>query len=357
MKIVTILGARPQFIKAAAVSNTFTKFPDIQEVIVHTGQHFDHKMSEVFFEEMCIPKPKYNLNINGLTHGAMTGRMIEEIEQVLVKEAPDWLLVYGDTNSTLAGAIAAKKMQIRVAHIEAGLRSFNMAMPEEINRILTDRISDLLFCASNAGMVNLKAEGYLNNKCRFLNVGDVMYDAALYYSNIALLGNKTVLPEKYALCTIHRAENTDDESRLLSIFAGLELCSGPIKIIIPLHPRTKAKLIALNYDFANSNIVFIEPVSYLEMIHLIVNSVLVMTDSGGLQKEAYFFEKNCVTIRDETEWIELLDHGYNVLAGTNSDKIKQCFEKMRTAPKPGIREIYGQGDASVKIANELLSFK
>lgn len=355
MKVVTIIGARPQFIKAAVVSRIFMRSQDIEEIIVHTGQHFDVNMSDVFFEEMCIPKPHYNLNINGLGHGAMTGQMLEGIEKILQEEKPDWVLVYGDTNSTIAGALAAKKLHIKVAHIEAGLRSFNMAMPEEINRILTDRISDILFCPTDKAIENLKSEGYGNSGCRMVKNGDVMQDAALFYSDRARKPQYAI-PSKFVLCTVHRAENTDDSVRLKKIFCALEAISKKCTVVLPLHPRTKGKLLAINYDFTASNICFIDPVGYLEMVWLLKNCELVMTDSGGLQKEAYFFKKYCVTMRDETEWIELVERGFNVLAGSEPVEIMNSVNTMISKNKEGFENrLYGNGDASVKILNTLLS--
>ena len=349
MKIVTIIGARPQFIKAAVVSRVFASCDEMEEVIVHTGQHFDTNMSEVFFEEMSIPKPHYNLNINGLGHGAMTGQMLEKIEEVLLQEKPDWVLVYGDTNSTLAGALAAKKLHIRVAHVEAGLRSFNMEMPEEINRILTDRISDILFCPTDTAIENLKREGFDNMDCRIVKNGDVMQDAALFYSDKAKQPEMQI-PEHFVLCTVHRAENTDDPDRLTGIFGALENISETLPVVLPLHPRTRGKLIALNYDFSNSKICFIDPVGYLEMVWLLNNCKMVMTDSGGLQKEAYFFRKYCVTMRDETEWIELVENGFNLLAGSDCDRILKCVGELRLKDPAGFEScLYGKGDAGEKI--------
>ena len=255
MKVVTVIGARPQFIKAAVVSRVFAQSENVNEIIVHTGQHFDTNMSDVFFEEMCIPKPHYNLNINGLGHGAMTGQMLEKIEEVLLTEKPDWVLVYGDTNSTIAGALAAKKLHIKVAHVEAGLRSFNMDMPEEINRILTDRISNTLFCPTDVAVNNLYNEGYKNIGCSIIKNGDVMQDAALFYAD-KCRKPETELPDKFILCTVHRAENTDDKDRLLNIFSALEAISKECKVVLPLHPRTKAKLINYGFDFEHSDICF-----------------------------------------------------------------------------------------------------
>lgn len=357
MKIITVIGARPQFIKAAVVSRAFAKCTEIKEVIIHTGQHFDANMSDVFFDEMCIPKPDYNLNVNGLGHGAMTGQMLEKIEQILLVEQPDWVLVYGDTNSTIAGALAAKKMHIKVAHVEAGLRSFNMDMPEEINRILTDRISDILFCPTQQAVTNLQNEGYGNLNIKVEINGDVMQDAAIFYSSLASAPDCD-LPNKFALCTVHRAENTDDVNRLKSIFSALEKISENVKIVLPLHPRTRSKLNGINYDFKHSNIYFINPVGYLQMVYLLKNCDMVLTDSGGLQKEAYFFGKNCVTLRDETEWVELVQNGFNKLSGANCDCILEAFSDMLYRTNQDFTaKLYGNGDAGNIIAKILICEK
>lgn len=359
MKIVTIIGARPQFIKAAVISRAIKEYDSIKEVIVHTGQHFDSNMSDVFFDEMSIPRPDYNLNINSLGHGAMTGQMIEKIEEILQIESPEWVLVYGDTNSTLAGALAAKKMHIKVAHVEAGLRSFNMDMPEEINRILTDRISDLLFCPTLQAIDNLLIEGYDNFKSEMLNVGDVMQDAAIFYSEKAK-SPSIKLPSQFILCTIHRAENTDDITKLKEIFKALEEISESIKIILPLHPRTKHKLQNINYPFDRSNIYFIEPVGYLEMVWLLKNCRLVMTDSGGLQKEAYFFNKYCITLREETEWVELLENKVNILVGSDYNKIRSTALSVLDNSESSVGRrfeigLYGNGNSGTKIVEKLVS--
>lgn len=348
MKILTVIGARPQFIKAAVISRAIKSTEDITEVIVHTGQHFDNNMSEIFFEEMEIPKPDYNLNINGLGHGAMTGQMLEKIEEVLIKERPDWVLVYGDTNSTLAGALAAKKLHIKVAHVEAGLRSFNMKMPEEINRILTDRISDILFCPTDTAVKNLHNEGYKNISCQIEQVGDVMQDAALFYSKRSKKPN-TEIPEKFILCTVHRAENTDNPQSFKNIFEALEEISNETPVVLPLHPRTKNKLKSINYNFSATPITFIEPVGYLEMVWLLQNCDLVMTDSGGLQKEAYFFKTPCLTLREETEWVELVENGFNSICGSEKDNIINSFKNIITKQKLNFgKELYGNGKAGEK---------
>lgn len=352
MKLLTIIGARPQFIKAAAVSREIAKHEDIKEIIVHTGQHFDVNMSKIFFEQMQIPKPDYNLEINSLSHGAMTGRMIEKIEEVLLKEKPDWVIVYGDTNSTIAGALAAKKLHIKVAHVEAGLRSFNRKMPEEINRILTDKISDILFCPTDQAVKNLQKEGIVKHSLvRIAKSGDVMQDAAIFYSNLAQKPELD-LPGKFVLATIHRAENTDDPERLSSIFKAMDKISQETPIILPLHPRTKK--ILNNLKFKIDNLIITEPVGYLEMIYLLKNCSLVMTDSGGLQKEAFFFHKQCITLRDETEWVELVENGFNVIVGSNSDKIFAAYKKMMNKNPNYNIDLYGRGKASNKIIRELL---
>ncbi|MDP4687939.1 MAG: UDP-N-acetylglucosamine 2-epimerase (non-hydrolyzing), partial [Salibacteraceae bacterium] len=303
MKILTIVGARPQFIKAAALSRELKSRAGVEEILVHTGQHFDKNMSDVFFDEMNIPKPKYNLEINSLGHGAMTGRMLEGIEKLLLDEKPNMLLVYGDTNSTIAGALAAKKIHVPVGHVEAGLRSFNMRMPEEVNRILTDRISDHLFCPTDTAINNLKNEGFNDFDCKIHRSGDVMQDAALYYAQfseeksdvLAKLGN----PKNFVLTTIHRAENTDDPIRLTSIISALNEINKSQQVICPLHPRTRKILENLPEKPAFS---IIDPVGYFDMIELLKHASLVMTDSGGLQKEAFFFQNACITMRDQTEW-------------------------------------------------------
>ena len=354
MKLITIIGARPQFIKAAAVSREIAKHDDIEEIIVHTGQHFDANMSEIFFKQMQIPKPDYNLEINSLSHGAMTGRMIEKIEEVLLQEKPDWVMVYGDTNSTIAGSLAAKKLHIKVAHVEAGLRSFNRNMPEEINRILTDKISDILFCPTDTAVINLQNEGIgKNSLARIVKCGDVMQDAAIFYSDLAQKPEIEV-PKKFILATIHRAENTDEPKRLTSIFNALSEISNEIPIILPLHPRTRKIINTSKLTTQNSQLIFIDPVGYLEMIYLLQNCSLVMTDSGGLQKEAFFFEKPCVTLRDETEWIELFENGFNKIVGADENIIISGYQEMIQIKNNYNINLYGNGEASKKIITELL---
>jgi UDP-GlcNAc3NAcA epimerase len=353
MKILTILGARPQFIKAGSVSREIAKYKEIEEIIVHTGQHYDANMSDIFFEEMQIPKPNYFLGIGGKSHGAMTGQMIEKIEEVAIKEKPDWIMVYGDTNSTLAGAIVANKLHIKLAHIEAGLRSFNMKMPEEVNRILTDRVSNILFCPTDTAIQNLKNEGYENFDCKIVKSGDVMQDGAIFYKNLAVKP-KCQTKNDFILCTIHRAENTDNEIRLKSIFEALEKVAKEKQVILPLHPRTKKILENLKLNIQNLTI--IEPVGYLEMVWLIDNCSFVMTDSGGLQKEAYFFEKQCITLRDETEWVELVECGANILVGANKEKILEIFKNNSKFNQQNSKlNLYGSGKASENIIQGLLS--
>ena len=353
MKILTIIGARPQFIKAGTVSREIAKHSEIEEIILHTGQHYDSNMSDIFFDEMKIPKPNYFLGIGGKTHGAMTGQMIEKIEEVALTENPDWIMVYGDTNSTLAGAIVATKLHIKLAHIEAGLRSFNMQMPEEVNRILTDRVSNILFCPTDTAVENLKKEGFDNFECTIIKSGDVMLDGAIFYKDLAKKPNYNISND-YILCTVHRAENTDNKDRLAEIFKALNTIAKDRQIILPLHPRTKKVLKDLNIDI--SNLMIIEPVGYLEMVWLIANSCLVITDSGGLQKEAYFFNKFCITLRDETEWIELVDNKINILVGANREKIIEAVERSQFVEQEGLN-LYGTGNASEIIINNLLKYE
>ena len=349
MKLVTIVGARPQFVKAGAVSRSLARSPTLTEVLVHTGQHFDHSMSKIFFDELQIPIPAYNLGIANLGHGAMTGRMLESIEKVLIGERPDMVMVYGDTNSTLAGALAAKKLGIRVAHVEAGLRSHNMAMPEEINRVLTDRISDLLFCPTQEAVANLKREGFEHGHGEIIASGDVMYDAALFYAADTAQTERVEsrAPERYVLCTLHRASNTDNPANLRAIIGALEEIHKEIPVIFPIHPRTRA---ALQRNEITPTLDLVDPVGYREMIQLVQGSQVVMTDSGGLQKEAYFFRKQCVTLREETEWSELVDQGWNRLAGADASSILRCYRNAATAADTPWVDLYGGGQASDRIA-------
>lgn len=352
MKIVTVVGARPQFIKAGSVSRVFAQSPDVEEILVHTGQHFDMNMSDIFFTEMQIPKPKYFLGVGGKSHGAMTGQMIEKIEEILLEEKPDWVMVYGDTNSTLAGALAASKLHIKVAHVEAGLRSFNMRMPEEINRILTDQVSTILFCPTADAVNNLKQEGFGvgKRKHQVVNVGDVMQDGAIFYSKHAEPVDLDGI-DNFILTTVHRAENTDCPDRLRGIINALGEISKDKTVVLPLHPRTKQKMAQFDIQMP-SNIKILDPVGYLSMVWLIDNSDLVITDSGGLQKEAFFFEKNCITLRDETEWVELVDRKFNVLAGAEQDVILDLYNNFEFNKEFGI-DLYGNGLASQRILEGL----
>ncbi len=354
IKIVTIIGARPQFIKAAVVSNVFKNSNLINEIILHTGQHFDFKMNDIFFEELSLPVPKYNLGINSLSHGAMTGQMLKEIEIVLKTEKPDYIIVYGDTNSTLAGALAAKKLHIKVVHVEAGLRSFNMKMPEEINRILTDRISDILFCPTSKAVENLRKEGFENFDCSIYQSGDVMFDVALSFQKQNHTENLPVPfngDEKYILCTIHREENTNQREKLKSIVSALNRINKEIKIILSLHPRTRNILLEnnLKFDFKTY-----EPFGYFDMMKLLQKSTMVITDSGGLQKEAFFFKKNCITLREETEWTELVENGFNVLTGRSEELIYNSYKNFINKENNFDKNFYGCGDAGEKILSHIL---
>jgi UDP-GlcNAc3NAcA epimerase len=354
-KIITVVGARPQFIKAATLSRQF-QLNGIDELIIHTGQHFDANMSDVFFEEMEIPKPAFQLDIHGLTHGAMTGRMLEGIEEILIKEKPDGLLVYGDTNSTLAGALAASKLHIPVIHVEAGLRSYNMEMPEEINRILTDRISNILFCPTVTAINNLKREGFDQMPVKIIKNGDVMQDAAMYYAERAEQ-KSTIIKQnglhKFVLATIHRQENTDSPENLKHIIAGLNEINRQTQVVVPIHPRTRNILTQLNI-VPEFNL--IDPVGYFDMIMLLKSCELVITDSGGVQEEAFFFGKHCITLREQTEWVELVENGFNMLVGSDSMKLKNAFETFKTKQSDFSVNLYGKGQAAVFAAEEIANY-
>lgn len=360
MKILTVIGARPQFIKVAAVSRVLRQIDGLREVLVHTGQHFDQNMSEVFFRELEIPEPDYNLGISGGNHGVMTGRMLGALEEVMLAERPEWVLTYGDTNSTLAGALAAAKLHIPVAHVEAGLRSFNRRMPEEINRILTDHVSDLCFAPTETARTNLLREGIPDERIKL--VGDVMYDAALYYGAKAdrtsrILDQLRLERGGYVLATVHRAENTDDTARLQVIFEGLIQASEQLPIVLPLHPRTRQALVRENlFDRVVRRIRVIDPVGYLDMVMLEKNARLIATDSGGVQKEAFFYRVPCVTLRDETEWVELVELGWNRVVrpidpGEICDAI--CGSTVQSAVPDAMP--YGDGKAAERIVSELVS--
>lgn len=360
MKIVTIIGARPQFIKAAAVSRQLRKKHN--EKIIHTGQHYDNNMSDIFFKELSIPLPDYCLNVGSNTHAKQTAEMLVGIEDILIKEKPNAIMVYGDTNSTLAGALAASKLLIPIIHIEAGLRSYNMKMPEEQNRILTDHLSSFLFCPTNTAVANLKKEGIINN---VYNVGDVMCDAVKFYIQqinkkthkyffdhiIGLFDGNNIKPLiKWYLATIHRAENTDSIYKIENILHAFEQFDE--KVIFPVHPRTKYFVKELNEIHHYKNIIFTEPVGYLEMLFLIKNAIKVITDSGGLQKEAYILDTPVITIRDQTEWTETLIGNYNILCKPTSEDILYKVFQTKISKEPRTH-FYGNGDASIKISDIL----
>jgi UDP-GlcNAc3NAcA epimerase len=370
MKVLSVVGARPQFVKAAVVSRAIAALAregaPIAETIVHTGQHYDANMSEVFFEQMRIPRPQYNLEVRQRTHGAMTGRMLRRLEEVMVTETPDVVLVYGDTNSTLAGALAAAKLNLPVAHVEAGLRSFRRDMPEEINRIVTDQISRWLFCPTAAAVGNLTAEGfptpegeggartYRGSRVRL--VGDVMLDAVRYYRKIATPSPRVAAllrstRGRFALSTVHRAENTDDPTRLEAIVAGLEEIAREIPVVLPVHPRTR-KAIVLR-GLATGAVRVMDPVGYFDMLVLLERCSAVLTDSGGLQKEAFFFGKPCITLRGETEWTELVAAGVNRLAGADRRRIVGEFRAMTASELPAAPALYGSGDAGERVVAAL----
>lgn len=359
MKVVTVVGARPQFVKAAVVTRALRANDNVTEILVHTGQHYDPMMTDIFFDELRIPRPNVNLGIGSGGHGVQTGRMLEKLDPVLEAEAPDWVLVYGDTNSTLAGALAAAKQNMPVAHVEAGLRSFNRSMPEEINRLLADQISSILFTPTAQAVANLRREGM--EEARIRPIGDVMYDAALFYAKEVQDRKPAGDYGRFALATVHRAENTDDLDRLRNIMDALSELAGSMTVVLPLHPRTRKRLEDLNLlERYGADITFLEPLGYLDMIALEREAALILTDSGGVQKEAYFFQTPCVTLRDETEWTELVDLGWNRLAPPASPKaIKEAIADALVLEPKKIAEgdaaaPYGDGTAGEKIAVALL---
>lgn len=395
INIATIIGARPQFIKAATVSraiiyhNLTCKSDDlITEVIIHTGQHYDENMSKVFFDELQIPKPTYNLGIGSDSHGKQTGRMLSEIEMVLITEKPDLVLTYGDTNSTLAGALAAVKLGILTAHVEAGLRSYNRSMPEEINRLIADELSNLLFCPTTAAVKNLRKEGIgineslpskINRDSQLVfQVGDVMYDSILFNKKLAekqshILKYLNIAERRYCLATVHRAENTDDKHQLASILSALiEIARSGVQVILPLHPRTRKKIqdfgLEKEFDFdsansinSNNSLTILPPVGYLDMLQLEGSAQVILTDSGGMQKEAFLLEVPCITLRNETEWVETVEAGWNKVAGSDNEKINETFSivnkwNMESSPfgKQGNDpndNPYGDGTAANKIVS------
>ena len=352
MKIVTIVGARPQFIKAAPVSKELRK--KHTEYLVHTGQHYDKNMSFLFFDQLGIPEPNINLNIGSGLHAQQTGQMMIGIEEILIDQKPDLVLVYGDTNSTLAGAIAGSKLNIPIAHVEAGLRSFNKKMPEEVNRILTDKISDYLFCPTQTAVTHLKAEGITNGVSL---TGDVMLDASLHFSQLAnqkesVLEKLCLVPKQYILATCHRPQNTDDKNAMTNII--MAFIESEIKVVFPVHPRTRgflAKFGLLEKIEGQSNLTLIEPVGYLEMVQLEQNAKKILTDSGGVQKEAYFYKVPCITMRPETEWTETVDDGWNKLVAADKNEILQALATFN--PNHAQNNHYGDGTASEKIATIL----
>jgi UDP-GlcNAc3NAcA epimerase len=346
--IASVVGARPQFIKAAAVSRALQK--KFTEIFIHTGQHYDYGMSEIFFHEMGIRPPDFNLGIGGGTHGEQTGKMLAGLEKIFAQTKPDCVLVYGDTNSTLAGALTAAKMQIPIAHVEAGLRSYNRAMPEEINRVLTDHISSFLFCPTEIAVKNLSTEGIVQGVHQ---VGDVMYDALLHYQKLAREQSKIVeqlnlTPKEYALATVHRAANTDDKKHMKAILYALG--NLPARVIFPVHPRTRKMMNEWRLA-VNSNVTLIEPVGYFDMLVLQENSNCIITDSGGIQKEAYFGGVRCITLREETEWVETIDAGWNILAGVDAEKIIEAFRAWH--PQGERAPLYGNGHAATQLCNIL----
>jgi UDP-GlcNAc3NAcA epimerase len=375
MKLVTIIGARPQIIKAAALSRAIRNHyaDQIQEVIVHTGQHYDDNMSQVFFDELQIPRPDYNLHVGSASHGVQTARMTEGIEALLIKEQPDFIVLYGDTNSTLAGAVAAAKIHVPIVHIEAGLRSFNKAMPEEINRIVCDHCSTLLFTPTKAGLDNLKHEGfpmdndgpYTIDNPKVYHCGDIMYDNSLHFANIAeektdIIQRLELAGKPFILATIHRDSNTDQPERLSAIFSALIRLSKECQVVLPLHPRT-SKLLNTNLReelreqiFNSPNIRLIPPVSFLEIIALERHAQLVMTDSGGVQKEAYFFKKPGIILRPETEWVEIVETGNAILADADENRIIQAWKHFKDNPPTAFPEIFGDGHAAEFMLEKML---
>lgn len=348
VKVLTVIGARPQFVKAAMVSKALARHPGVDEIIVHTGQHFDRNMSQLFFDELDIPRPNWNLGVGGGSHAQNTGRAMEGIERLILSERPDWVMVYGDTDSTLAGALAAAKLCVPIAHVEAGLRSFNRSMPEEINRLLTDHVSEALFAPSQSAVANLGHEGVDPHKVH--HVGDVMYDAVLHFTALAERRSDTLsllgIGEKgYVLATVHRKENVDDPERLRHILEGLGRARLPV--VLPVHPRTRKRITEQGLT-PPSNLRLIEPVGYLDMMLLQKHAAFVATDSGGLQKEAFFHGVPCAVLRDETEWTELLATGLTTLVGADPDRIGEALDGAPATASPAA--IYGAGDAAERIA-------
>lgn len=363
MKIVTVVGARPQFIKAAALSRALRLHREtnpakpIENVLVHTGQHYDANMSDVFFQQLGISAPNWHFEVGGSSHGAMTGKMLEQIESMLMQEKPDWVLVYGDTNSTLAGALAAAKLNIPVAHVEAGLRSFNRAMPEEINRILSDHCANLLFTTHDTATAQLVKEGIPRDKIH--EVGDVMCDVARAFSHEEAHGKEILMTlgttaKQYILATVHRPVNTDDPARLKEILQGLNRLAEELTVIFPVHPRTRHAMQKLDGVLMHSQLRLIDPTGYLEMLALERGAQAIITDSGGVQKEAYFCHVPCLILREETEWVELVEQGYGLLVESRADAIVEAYHRLAQRTFNWHTDLYGAGDASNKILNILL---
>ena len=378
IRLLTVIGARPQIIKAAAISRAVRNryHGVIEEIILHTGQHYDANMSQVFFDELGIPQPDYNLGVGSCSHGVQTARMISGIEGVLNSEHFDGIILYGDTNSTLAGAVAASKIHIPVFHIEAGLRSFNMTMPEEVNRIVCDHLSSICFSPTETGLVNLRREGFFDSKAQFkngkgrmvVNCGDVMYDNSMYFATIAeqrsdILSRVGVKPGEYILATIHRPNNTDEPARLTAIISSLLSIAerDGIPLVLPIHPRTKS-LLDKNLDkdvyehlMSSSYVRIIPPASFFEIIVLEKNARIVMTDSGGVQKESFFFERPCVILRPETEWVEIVEHGAGIIADADPVRIVEAYDKLvRTAPT--FPPLFGDAHAAEHILETIMDY-
>jgi UDP-GlcNAc3NAcA epimerase len=360
LKIITVIGARPQFIKAAPISKAFKNIGSIEEILVHTGQHYDAAMSDIFFDELEIPAPKYNLEVGSGTHAVQTAEILKRLEAVLLEEKPDMVLIYGDTNSTIAGALAAAKLHIPVAHVEAGLRSFNRRMPEEINRIVADVLASILFAPTKTAVDNLRNEGVSRNV--YIS-GDVMYDAAVQFGQKAkaqsrILDQLKLTSKSYLLATIHRAENTDDPTRLQNIFSAFDQIAAEMPVILPLHPRTRKLLTQYHLQDLLNKVNIIEPVGFLDMVNLESNARLIVTDSGGVQKEAYFHKVPCVTLRDETEWIETVNAGWNTLADVSSaDAIAATIHStMSCSVERKAIDEYGDGNAASEIVSTILTY-
>jgi len=352
VKVITVVGARPQFVKAAVLSRAFKNYPKLKEIIVHTGQHYDDIMSDAFFRDMDIPDPDYNLGIHSSSHAEMTAKMLVGLEEVLLKERPNMVILYGDTNSTLAGALAAAKLNIPIAHVEAGLRSFNKRMPEEINRIITDRLSHLLFAPGETAVKNLDKEGIKSPVAEVLDVGDIMYDALLYYKQKAMKPSALILPKDFILLTLHRQENLEDSKRLIEFFEFVDTVSKDINVVFPCHPGTRKKMDSYNIT---TKARIIEPVGYFQMLYLLEHSKLVMTDSGGLQKEAFYMNKFCITLREETEWLELVELGVNALCGLDKASISKALDQFMDKSFAATTKPYGNGNTGKLIAKAIVN--